>query len=159
MSVISSNTRTGERIDPFATFKFHVEIGNIKEAAFDECSGLEKSNDVFEYQEGGFNDFVHKLPGRTKYSNVTLKRGYTRSNELFKWFKEMDEALQTGKGITRQNVTITLYSTVKQEDVIRWTLLDAFPVKWTGPSFRAGEAAVAVESLEFAHSGIDQGKG
>jgi len=37
---------------------------------------------------------------------------------------------------------------------MRWTLNDAFPVKWVGPTFKSGEAAVAIESLEFAHHGI-----
>jgi phage tail-like protein len=66
----------------------------------------------------------------------------------------MEEGLLTGKGITRQQVAITLYSPVQQENVMRWTLRDAFPVKWVGPSFKAGEASVAIESLEFAHNGI-----
>lgn len=150
----NSDNKTAKRIDPFATFKFHVEIGDIKEAAFDECSGLEKSTDVFEYQEGGQNDFVYKLPGRTKYSNITLKRGFAKSNELFNWYKKIEEDLLTGKGITREQVSIILYSSAKQEDIMRWTLRDAFPVKWVGPSFKAGEAAVAIESLELAHNGI-----
>jgi hypothetical protein len=46
-----NSTRTARRIDPFATFKFHVEIDGIKEAAFSECSGMEMTTDVFEYQE------------------------------------------------------------------------------------------------------------
>ena len=62
--VSTGETRTAQRVDPFATFKFHVEIGDIKEAAFNECSGLEIATDVFEYQEGGLNEYAHKLPFR-----------------------------------------------------------------------------------------------
>jgi phage tail-like protein len=149
---------TAQRVDPFATFKFHVEIGNIKEAAFSECSGLEMSTDVFEYQEGGLNEYAHKLPGRTKLSNVTLKRGFAKSNELYNWYQEMEqELLQGNKKMTRKQVTITLYSTADQKESMSWTLKDAFPVKWVGPAFKVDEAAVAIETLEFAHHGITVG--
>ena len=154
---ITGETKTAKRVDPFATFKFHVEVGEIKEAAFTECSGLDITTDVFEYQEGGLNEYSHKLPGRTKLSNVTLKRGFATSNELFKWYSEMEQGLLTGDGITRKKVTITLYSTAKQDEKMSWTLNDAFPVKWVGPNFNAGEAAASIETLEFAHHGITLG--
>ena len=150
-------TKTAQRVDPFATCKFHVEIGDIKEAAFSECSGLEIATDIFEYQEGGLNEYSHKLPGRSKLSNVTLKRGFAKSNELYKWYSEMEQNLLQGKSITRQQVTITLYSTSQQKELMNWTLTDAFPVKWVGPVFKAGEAAVAIEALEFTHHGITPG--
>jgi phage tail-like protein len=153
----AGGTKTAQRVDPFATFKFHVEIGDIKEAAFSECSGLEIATDPFEYQEGGLNEYSHKLPGRIKLSNVTLKRGFATSNELYNWFLEMEQDLLQGKAITRKQVTITLYSTSKQEESMSWTLNDAFPVKWVGPAFKTDEAAAAIETLEFAHHGITLG--
>jgi phage tail-like protein len=30
----------------------------------------------------------------------------------------------------------------------------AFPVKWTGPSLKSSDSAVAIESIELAHHGI-----
>jgi len=151
----AGDTKTGKRVDPFPTFKYYVEVaGYITEAAFNECSGLEMTTDVFEYQEGGLSEYVHKLPGRTKVSNVTLKRGFATSNELYKWYKDMETKLRTGGRFDFRQVTITLYSTVEQGKQMRWTLDRAFPVKWVGPAFKADEAGVAVESLEFAHHGI-----
>ena len=159
----SGGTKTAERVDPFATCKFHVEIGDIKEAAFNECSGLEMATDVFEYQEGGLNEYAHKLPGRTKLSNVTLKRGFAKSNELYDWYSKMEQNLLGGKSLrqgekpTIRQVTITLYSTSQQKELMNWTLSDAFPVKWVGPAYKAGEAGVAIETLEFAHNGVTSG--
>ena len=150
----SASTKTAQRVDSFPTFKFYVEVGGITEAAFTDCAGLDMATDVFEYQEGGQNEFTHKFPGRTKVSNVTLKRGFTTSNELYKWYKEMEDALRGGKAFKFQQVTITLYSTVEQTKLARWTLDRAFPVKWVGPAFKTDEAAVAVETLELAHHGI-----
>ena len=34
------------------------------------CCGLELGFDVYEYQEGGNNDFVHHLPGGLRYPNL-----------------------------------------------------------------------------------------
>ena len=147
-------TKTGRIDDPFATFKFHVEVGNIIEAAFTDCSGLEMSTELKPYEEGGLNEYVHQFPGRIKYSNVTLKRGFATSNELFNWFKEMQDKLIGGKPFEFRQVTITLYSSVKLGRKVRWTLDKAFPVKWVGPSFKTDEAAVVIETLEFAHHGI-----
>ena len=151
----TGDTKTGRRTDPFPTFKYYVEVGGcITEAAFTECSGLEMTTDVFEYQEGGVSEYVHKLPGRTKVSNVTLKRGFATSNELYKWYKEMETKLRTGEKFEFRQVTITLHSSVEQGKQMRWTLDRAFPVKWVGPAFKTDEATVAIESLEFAHHGV-----
>jgi len=69
----------------------------------------------------------------------------------------MEQDLLQGKSITRRQVTITLYSTSQQKELMSWTLSNAFPVKWVGPAFKAGEAAAAIETLEFAHHGITLG--
>lgn len=153
------DNKTGKRVDPFASFKFHVEIDGIEEGAFTECSGIEVSTEVFEYREGGLNEFSHKLPGVIKHSNITLKRGYVTSNEVYNWFAKMEQSLIKGEKITRKPVTIKLYSAAKFGETISWVLNDAFPVKWVGPSLKAGEAAVAVETIEFAHHGIIPSRG
>jgi len=156
MSIIESlTTKTAKRFDPFPTFKFHVQIGDITEAAFSDCSGLEMSTEVFTYQEGGLNEYVHQFPGRTKYSNITLKRGFTTSNEIYEWYKEMESKLLGGQPFDFRQVTITLYSNVVQGKSVRWILNKAFPIKWVGPAFKTDEAAIAVETLEFAHHGIE----
>ena len=111
----SGETKTAQRVDPFATFKFHVEIGNIKEAAFSECSGLEIATDVFEYQEGGCNSYTHRLPGRVKFPNVVLKRGMTESLDLWKWFEDVTQAK-----IQRVDVGIVLYDETKKTAKRRW---------------------------------------
>ena len=65
----------GQRVDPFNNFNFLVEIDGITRAAFQEASGFDSMIDVIEHREGGENTTVRKLPGMTKYSNITLKWG------------------------------------------------------------------------------------
>ena len=48
--------------------------------------GLAVEVEVKEYNEGGINDYVHKLPTRIKYPNLVLKRGVTYEDALLDWF-------------------------------------------------------------------------
>ncbi len=47
----------------------------LGDGAFQECSGLEVSMDVQEFNEGGRNDGVIRQVGRAKYAELVLKRG------------------------------------------------------------------------------------
>lgn len=134
--------------DIHGNLRFYVELDQQKVAVFTELSGLQVETEVTEYAEGGNNNFVHKLPGRTKVSNITLKRGITQSNEFYKWY------LQCCMGvITRRHVSVLMYDSAGQE-VMRWNFINAYPVKWVGPQFASSGTAAAVETLELAHSGL-----
>jgi len=142
----------GQRFEPYLTSKFSVVFDKELEASFTECSGLEVQTEVKEYQEGGLNDVVHRLPGRSKVSNVTLKRGIAlknNSNQLWDWYRN---AVQ-GR-IKRKNISIVLHN-LQGKEVMRWNFTGAYPVKWSGPTFNAGENAVTIETLELAHEGMD----
>src|SRR2546423_1450774 len=80
---------TGARVDPYRNFNFLVEIEQITQAGFSDCSGFGASNDPIEYREGGENTTVRKLPGMTKYTNITLKRGLTDNHDLWDWFNNI----------------------------------------------------------------------
>jgi len=134
--------------EAYPNCRFYVQIDESIQAVFTEVSGLQLEMEVMEYAEGGNNAFVHRLPGRTKVSNLTLKRGLTGSNEFFKWYLEVAQ----GK-ITRRHVSVIMYD-VHGDELSRWEFIDAYPVKWIGPQLNAGGAAVAIETLELAHSGM-----
>ena len=78
------------RHDPFAAYNFIVAIDGIATAGFSEVSGLVVEIEAVDYREG--NDptgAVRKLPGRVKYSNITLKRGSTADLSLWQWVKSV----------------------------------------------------------------------
>ncbi len=140
---------TGQSRDPYPAFMFAIEIDGITQAVFSECSGLEAETEVFEYKEGGLNTYVHKLPGRTKFANLTLKSGTADSDELWDWYK----SVRQGK-VERKNLSVILFDTTGTE-VRRWNFSEAYPVKWTGPAFNASEGNVAIDALEIAHHGME----
>ncbi|BAZ08762.1 phage tail protein [Calothrix sp. NIES-4071] len=135
----------GQYRDPFRGFNFRVEIDGISEAGFQECTGLDATTDPVEYREGTFPNHVRHLTGLNKYSPISLKRGITDSDKLWKWRQTVID----GK-TERKNVSIILMDE-KQEEKVRWNLREAWPSKWTGPSFNATSNEVAVETLEIVY--------
>jgi phage tail-like protein len=140
-----------ENPESYGNCRFYVEINDTFQAVFTEVGGLQVELDVFEYEEGGQNDVPHRLPGRAKMSNLTLKRGMTRSNEFCRWCLDV----AAGK-LTRYNVSVVMIDTQKKT-VATWKFENAYPVKWVGPQFVADGAAAAVETLELAHTGMKLG--
>jgi phage tail-like protein len=136
------------RKDPFRGFNFLVEIDGITQGGFQEVSGLDASTDPVDYREGTDPPHVRKLAALNKYSAITLKRGITDSDELWKWRKTVID----GK-IERRNGSIVLRNEAGEEK-LRWNFKEAWPSKWTGPSFNATSTAVAVEALELTHEEV-----
>jgi len=142
---------TGERKkDPLLSFRFLVEIQGMVVAGFSEASGLTAETEVDEQPEGGVNEFLHKFPKRTKYPNLTLKHGLTDSETLWKWHRKVI----LGK-VERTTIHLVLLDGEGNEKW-RWSFQEAYPVKWTGPDFKADGSAVALETLEIAHHGFDK---
>lgn len=134
--------------DPYAAFNFLVEIDNVTVAGFSECSGLNTETDAIEYRTGNTDITVTKLPGLKKFGNITLKRGFTASKELWDWRKKVLD----GK-TERQSGSIVLQNEARQE-ALRWNFTEAWPRKWEGPTFNAKTNEVAVETLEIVCEGI-----
>jgi phage tail-like protein len=130
----------------FSDCCFVVEIPTISTIGwFTHCSGLELTFDVYDYREGGNNDFVHRLPGGVRYPNLILSRGLTDEEAFLKWL------WATHTKAERKEITLTLQSAAKQRS---WAFADAFPVRWTGPEMDSHGTGVATETLEIAHSGL-----
>ena len=140
----------GQRTDPLVAFRFKVEIDNLIQAGFAECSGLQVETELQDVREGGENAFVYKLPKGSKHVNLTLKRGITDSEVFWNWHKDV----VNGK-VQRKMVYVVLLDNEGQE-AWRWSLQDAFPVKWMGPELKADNSTIAIESLELAHHGLSK---
>jgi phage tail-like protein len=135
-----------DRKDPFSAFNFLVDIDGVV-AGFSECSGLTMETDIIEYRTGDptVDDItVRKLPGLKKFTNISLKRGYTDSKELWEWRK----TVMDGK-TERKNGSIVLLNEAREE-ALRWNFYEGWPSKWEGPSFNAKNNEVAIETLEIA---------
>ncbi len=128
--------------DYIGQFNFRVEIDGVTTAAFKNVEGLDSETEVIEYQDGD-DLFLRKRPGRTKYSNIVLKRGYVSTDELWQWRKRVME----GK-VDRKSGSIVLNND-NGDEVMRYNFFEAWPCKWKGFSLDGKGTDVAVEELEF----------
>jgi len=142
--------QTGQRIDPYGSYDFLVEIDGITRASFQEASGFDSSIDVTEYREGGDNETLRKLPAKTKFSNIVLKWGTADDTDLYDWHMQW---IKGDPAAVRKNGSIIILDRQGNEQV-RWNFTNAWPVKWTGPTFNAKGNDVAIGTLELAHEGL-----
>lgn len=141
----------GFRNDPYTAFNFVVEIEGLIIGGFSEVSGLQVETAVHDYQEGGQNGYVHKLPGPARYpSNLVLKRGLTDIETFWSWHQDV-----VAGRIRRRNGTIFLLDS-QGSPAMWWDFRQAYPVKWSGPDLKADSPAVAVETIELVHRGISK---
>jgi phage tail-like protein len=136
-----------EQFTPAIWFELKLTPKSTPIGYFTEVSGLSSEVEVMTYNEGGKNDGVHKLPTRMKHPNLVLKRGVTTVKDLQEW------AQDSFAGPQRKEITLTMYN--EQLEKIRiWSFKNAYPVKWTGPTFNASQNTMATEVIEIAHDGI-----
>ena len=129
-----------------------MEIHGIIAAHASEVTGLQIETEIEQYEEGGVNEYVHQLPKRTKYQHITLKRGITDQDDLWRWYQEVIN----GK-FKRESGSIILMDITGKKEKWRWNFEEAYPVKWTGPELKADGNTVAFETIELAHNGIKKG--
>ena len=117
------------------TSHFRVLIGR-REVGFAEVGPLSSHTDPA--PPGG--ERVHSL------QPVVMRRALTGSTELFEWRRRI-----VGGRDDRRAVTIHQLDGANGAIVNSWRLEDAWPCRWSGPSFAASGSSVATEEIELAY--------
>ncbi len=79
-----------------------------------------------------------------RFATVVLRRALTHSTELYDWRR----SIVNGKD-DRRDVTIRQLSSPRGDVVNSWTLVRAWPCRWSGPAFDALTNDIAWEELEL----------
>ena len=87
---------------------------------------------------------LKKLPGLSKYGNVTLKWGITKSMDLYEWHRKL---VEEGK-VERKSIAIVAQDE-EGKDAARWEIEEAWPTKYTPTTLNAKGNEVAIETLEI----------
>jgi phage tail-like protein len=117
-------------------------------AGFTDCSGLETTLETFDYAEGGANGYVHRLPVRTKPSDIVLKRGLHFTTDLWTW----TQRVINGQYLRKDGVIVLCTQAGVPAQVWQWK--NGLPLKFTGPTLSASQNAIATETLTIAHEGL-----
>jgi phage tail-like protein len=141
-----SGPATTQNDEHFPNFNFKLEIDGFTPAYFSEVSGLGMEVEVTEYRDGSDN-VVRKIPGRLKYTDITLKRGVVGTTDYFDWIKEIARG-----SVDYRDGSLTVINQ-RHEEVVTYHFYRAFPVKWSGPETEAagkGGGEVAMEEMTLA---------
>jgi phage tail-like protein len=155
MSFFNIGTGVGDAWEAPLASTFVVDVDGTTIGHFTEVQGLQLEIETETIEEGGVNSFVHTVPGRMKWPNITLKRGITDSDALFQWMEESsgDGFTKNGDKVTRSTMGITLLAPDGQA-LREWSVEGALPIKWSGPTFAASNDDILSEELEIAHHGF-----
>ena len=143
-----------ESKDALIASYFYLEITGKLTGAFREVTGLGSENAVVEQKERGADGkfVLKKLPGTLKWNDITLKQGMTDSMDMWKWRKMVEEG-DVAKA--RANGSITMMDTTGKA-VAKWTLINCWPSKITGPMGKADGNEVAVQEMVLALEGYER---
>lgn len=135
---------------PPSGFHFKVNFPGVgsgdKDARFQEVTGLTAEVSVEELPVGGENRFTYRLPTRSKYANLVLKRGMLNDSGLIKWFKNAIESFEFSP------VDISVYLLNENHEVLSsWDFKQAYPVKWVISDFKAMENSLVIETIELSY--------
>jgi phage tail-like protein len=131
--------------DPLIGFSFTLEVQGTLTGYFTEISGLGSETEIVEHKivDPQGRDLVQKIPGRLKFTDVTLKRGITSLKDIWDWRKMVEDG---NIGGARKHATITMYDQ-SLSAVARWNLENAWPTKVSGPSLQSDSNAFGVEEV------------
>lgn len=122
---------------------------SLCQGAFTDCTGLEATMDPKAIREGGLNYGEHQRAGAVKFATVVLKRGYSTSSDLWKWFSSVN----TGAYAQRLTVLITVLE-VDGTPALTWQLDRALPVKFKAADLNAKSSELGIEELHIVHEGV-----
>jgi phage tail-like protein len=128
-----------------------ARIRTIAAGEFSDVTGLGAKLEVLAHPEGGRNDYVHQLPVRHSYTNITLACGIVRDPVLFRWY---EAGMTLSLGARRDGAIVLL--TPSGVRAVSWIFRGGLACGWKGPELKAGANAVAVESIEIAHQGLER---
>jgi len=146
------------RNDPIRNFRFLLQIDNVTRAGFSDVAIAETTIEAIDYREGADPPHARKLSGLTKYGNITLKAGMTtgaNALELFKWHADVSAGLIAER---RRNIAISVLDETGKNEVARFVVTDAWPVKYHSSDLSGKGNEVVVEQMEFANEGVERVK-
>jgi tail tube protein gp19 len=117
---------------------FEVLIGD-RELGFAEVGRLTSETDL----DSPPDRRVHR------FETVVLRRAITSSTELYDWRR----LIVDGKD-DRRDITIRQLSAPGGKVVNAWTLVGAWPCRWSGPAFDALNNEIAFEELELTFDAL-----
>ena len=117
----------------YGAYHFLLEIQGVVNdtrvivGGFKSVSGMDSETEIVEFKQGN-DKVVRKKPGRTTYSNIVLERGYTATDDLWNWRKNIEDGQ-----IDRRSGSVIILDQDGETEVARYNFFEAWPCKWYVP--------------------------
>lgn len=138
-------------VDPLVSFQFALEINEMT-GYFTEVSGISSENPASAHKvvtpDG--KEVVLQAPGRCDGGEVTFKRGLTTNIEFWTWRQEVI----TGSVATARVDGSIVMVNRQYEEVRRWSFVNAWPSKLSGPTIASDSNDLAIEELTIVREGL-----
>lgn len=140
--------------DPALSFHFMLDIGGKVQGYFTEVGGIGSEHELIEHKvvDASGRDIIQSLPGRLKWTPITLKRGITKEMDVWQWRKQVEDGDVDG---ARTSGSIIMLDQ-QGNPVARWDFERGWPSKVTGPQIQADSNAFGIEEMTIVHEGIER---
>lgn len=129
-------------LDYVGAYNFKVEISGIAAGYFKSVSGLGAEVEVVEFQDGD-DLFLRKRPGRAKFDDVTLTKGYIVTDALQLWWRNVRDGQYD-----RKDISIILNDNAGNE-LRRWNLYGCWPRRWQISPLEGNSTEMLYEQITF----------
>ncbi len=147
------------RLPPLQVFRFQISFkragktpgGPVQmcSGAFAECTGLEATMEPKVIKSGGANYGPAQRAGQVSFATVILKRGMTRTRDLWQWFQMVG-----GGGYAYRLSAEIAMQDAAGNTVLTWGLDNCLPVKFKAADLNAKGTEIGIEELHLAHEGL-----
>lgn len=145
------------RFDALPVFRFAVTFRKLSgsgteevcQGAFSDCTGLEATMEPKLIKAGGVNFGAAQRAGPVSFATVVLKRGMTRTRDLYRWF----QLVGGGAYGYRLSAEIVMHDAAGVP-AVTWGLDRCMPVKFKAADLSAKGNEVGIEELHLAHEGL-----
>jgi len=140
----------------FGSYNFFLEIAGITGdsktivGGFKSVTGMDSETEIIEFKQGN-DKVVRKKPGRTTYSNITLERGYTATDDLWTWRNNIEKGI-----IDRRSGSVIILDQDGETEIGRYNFYEAWPCKWIIPEMDSESSAMAIEKIELAVERVER---
>ena len=140
----------------YGAYNFLLEVAGVTadqktiHGGFSSMSGANSKTEIIEFKHGNDN-VVRKKPGRTTFDNITLERGYTATDDLWRWRKNIEDGI-----IDRRSGSIHVMDNDLATTVSVYHFYEGWPCTWTTPEMKSDSSAMAVEKVEIAHERLER---
>jgi phage tail-like protein len=128
--------------DRLTGYNFKVEISGVTVSPFLEVEGLE-SITAIKPTKNGDDLILRQQAGRTSYTNLIMRRGFTGNSELLNWRKKVIQG-----AFERRGGSILLLDKVGKE-ILRFNLFEVWPCRWKLGKLSGLSDDLLIEEIEL----------